>query len=78
MLQTAYHLAVVAGSHHLSLRNAGIEFQLVRRVLCCHMTVCLICLLIAVEGCQYLSHEEPLAGFLRLAALALDSLAQIG
>ena len=77
-LQTADHLLVVRGGHHLGLGDAGVELHLVGRILGGHAAVCLVGLPCVAQRCLDLSHDKPLAGFLRLAVLTADDLPQQG
>ena len=77
-LQAAYHAAAVAGGHHLGLGNAGIELQLVGRVLAYHVLVGIEGLLRVAQRGLYLSHQEPFTGFLGLPLLVLDDFSQVG
>ena len=76
--QPANHTPAVVRSHHLCLGNAGVELQLVGRILADNVPVGFIGLLAVAEPCLYLSHQEPFAGFLHAAPFMLDDLIQIG
>ena len=77
-LQPADHLLGLTGSHHLGHSDAGVELNLVRRVLGDHLLVSLISLLLMSELSLELSEQEVLACLLALAHLVLNDLLQVG
>ena len=77
-LQLADHASRIALSHHLGLGNAGVEGQLVGRILTDGAGVGFVGGIAMAQCRLHLSHDEPQARFLRLARLALDDLTQVG
>ena len=76
--QLAYHLLAVVLGHHLSLGDAGVELQLVRRTQSHHVLIGAVGLLLVSKLILDLSQQKPLAGTLNLSALVLDGFLEIG
>ena len=76
--QSANHLFGIVCRHHLGHGDAGVELQLVGRVLADDAFERFVSQLAVSERSLQLSHEKPLAGFLLAAHLVLDDFAQVG
>ena len=72
------HLGTVALGHHFRLCYAGVEVQLVGRVLCTHFSVGPVGLLFVAERGLYLSQQEVFACLLRLPLLVSDDFPEVG
>ena len=75
--QSAYHLATIVAGQHLCLSYSGVELQLVRRIASDYVFKGIVGLLLITKQILYLTHKEPLAGPLGLAAFVLYCFIQI-